>query len=142
MGGQTCLLLIENDLVTVQKLLVLLTCLSFSIPSSCCDVDEACCVVEIQQETTCCHVADDCKLQGSATEPAPPCCDSTELNKVFVSNEVIRNHDLEHLHAMVPHGPILTTACDDGVVNCFAVLNRQSTISGRCVRVRLQSWLC
>lgn len=125
----------------MQKLLVVLICITFSIPSHCCDVDTTCCANPQTVSASCCS-PDHCHDRQVPSDSKQPCCDQGDTSTVFLSNwSEIESPEISKLHLRPKNFSCSST------LNGLTKLSRfpddsLKSLRGRYLRIRLQSWLC
>ncbi len=122
----------------MYKLLVLLTCLTFPIPSPCCEAEQVCCPHLEIQVVSCC-TDQTCDTHHSPVDSNRPCCELGGTGHLFVSPDT--------LNEVVQLTPVGTVAerlvLLDGCQATLCRVPRESSLrTGRSTRMRIQSWLC
>tara|TARA_B100000945_G_C20239790_1_gene529379 strand:- start:403 stop:771 length:369 start_codon:yes stop_codon:yes gene_type:complete len=122
----------------MQKLLVILICLTFSIPSQCCGIQKVSCSGPEVTVSSCCS-GDICQKEQLPTDSNRPCCGEQSTTKVFMGTEsAFESVGISELAFGFTKLPLQNTPLFslDFSGRYFLALD------GRCIRMRMQSWLC
>ena len=124
----------------MQKFLVVLICLTFSVPSQCCDFEQTCCVdIDIvDQKVSCCQVAKSFAVSDTIEKHDRPCCEDRDDSQVYVISEAKRLANGQPYVLL----PSRTLECSSETTFNNLNLSSDSVFSGRELCIRLQFWLC